>query len=435
MRIAVVGSGISGLASAWLLSREHEVVLYEADARLGGHTHTHDIEWGGRSYRIDSGFIVHNRGNYPLLTRLFDELGVATRPTTMSFSVRNDRTGLEYNAATIDTLFCQRRNIASPRFLGMLSDVARFYRLAPSLLAQRGEGPTLAEFLERHRFGAAFRDDHLVPMTSALWSAPASQALAFPARHLVEFMANHAMLRVAGRPQWRVVCDGSRSYVDAMAARWNVKVRLGTRVIRVVRSPSGVDVHAYSSIDRYDQVVLACHSDQALVLLRDASERERDILGAIGYHTNEAVLHTDERVLPRHRKAWAAWNAHVPHEAGGNCTVSYWMNLLQGLEAPVPFIVSLNRAGDIDPARVLRRMRYHHPVFTRAAVAAQRCKAEIQGRRRVWFAGAYWGWGFHEDGMRSAVEVANALGVRWSSSSTRATDTTGHPPALAWTSA
>ena len=420
MRIAVVGSGITGLASAWLLSRENDVVLYEADTRLGGHTHTHDIHWEGRDYRVDSGFIVHNRANYPLLTRLFDELRVATQPTTMSFSVSNERTGLEYSAATLDTLFCQRRNLASPRFLGMLRDLARFYRLAPSLLVESGDGPTLGEFLLRHRFGGAFRDDHLVPMTSALWSAPSSQALEFPARHLAEFMANHAMLRITGRPQWRVVRGGSRSYVDAMASRWRVEARIGARVHRVLRTAAGVDVDAHGATERYDQVVLACHSDQALGLLGDPSEREQDVLGAIGYQANDAVLHTDARLLPRHRKAWAAWNAHVPREGDGSCAVSYCMNLLQGLDAPVPFVVSLNRTADIDPARVLRRMRYHHPVFTHAAVAAQRRKSEIQGQRRTWFAGAYWGWGFHEDGMRSAVEIAHALGVRWSSASAAA---------------
>ncbi|HEU4664378.1 MAG TPA: FAD-dependent oxidoreductase [Dokdonella sp.] len=415
MRIAVVGSGISGLASAWLLSREHDVVLYEADTRLGGHTHTHDVEVGGRRYRVDTGFIVHNRAHYPLLTQLFEELGVDTRPTTMSFAVRNARSGLEYNPASFDTLFCQRRNLVSPRFLGMLRDIVRFYRLAPALLADDGDGPTLGEFLQRHRFGSAFRDDHIVPMTSALWSAPSAHALAFPARHLVEFMANHAMLELAGRPQWRVVCGGSRSYVDAMAARWRTTVRTDAAVLGIRRDGDGVEVRLQGERQRHDAVVLACHSDQALAVLDDADERERDILESIRYQPNDVVLHTDARVLPRQRKAWAAWNAEVPADARAPCTVSYCMNLLQRLDAPVPLIVSLNREAEIDPALVLRRMRYQHPVFTQAAIAAQKRKAEIQGMRRTWFAGAYWGWGFHEDGMRSAVEVARAFGVRWGS--------------------
>ncbi|HEY6939864.1 NAD(P)/FAD-dependent oxidoreductase [Dokdonella sp.] len=413
MRIAVVGSGISGLASAWLLSREHDVVLYEADTRLGGHTHTHDVGVGGRHYRVDTGFIVHNRANYPLLTQLFAELGVATQPTTMSFSVRNERSGLEYNPASFDTLFCQRRNLVSPRFLGMLRDLVRFYRLAPQLLADEAEGPTLEEFLRRHRFGSAFRDDHILPMTSALWSAPAAHALAFPARHLAEFMANHAMFELSNRPEWRVVCGGSRSYIDAMSARWRVSVRTGAPVQGVRRHDAGVELRLHGERQHHDALVLACHSDQALGLLDDASERERDILDSIRYQPNDVVLHTDARLLPRNRKAWAAWNAQVRPEERAPCTVSYCMNLLQRIDAPMPLVVSLNRAAEIDPARVLRRMRYHHPVFTHAAVAAQRRKAEIQGQRRTWFAGAYWGWGFHEDGMRSAVEVADALGVRW----------------------
>jgi predicted NAD/FAD-binding protein len=435
MRIAVVGSGISGLASAWLLSREHDVVLYEADTRLGGHAHTHDIHWAGRDYRIDTGFIVHNRANYPLLTRLFEELDVQTQPTTMGFSVCNPHSGLEYNAANLDTLFCQRRNLVSPRFLGMLRDIARFYRLAPSLLDEGGEGPTLGQFLSQHRFGAAFRDEHLLPMTAALWSAPSTQALDFPASHLVEFMANHAMLRLSGRPEWRVVRGGSRSYVDAMTARWRVDVRTGTPVQRVLRTAAGIDVHADGGSERYHQIVLACHSNQSLALLGDASESEQAILGAIGYQANEAVLHTDTRLLPRDRKAWAAWNARVAHPTEAACSVSYCMNLLQGLDAPVPFIVSLNRTSEIDPARILRRMRYEHPVFTHAAVAAQRRRNEIQGRRGTWFAGAYWGWGFHEDGMRSAVEVASGLGVHWAPTCAGAGSAPAGAPGLAWTPA
>lgn len=418
MRIAVIGSGISGLASAWLLSRQHEVVLFEADDYLGGHTHTHDLELHGRRYVVDSGFIVHNPAHYPLLTRLFDELGVHSRPTTMSFSVRNDASGLEYNAATLDSLFCQRRNLVSPRFLGMLRDLVRFYRIAPALLDEPGEGPSLGDYLGQHRFGAAFRDEHLVPMASALWSSPAQRILSFPARYLVQFMANHQMLQLAGRPQWRVVQGGSRTYVDALRARWSVDARLATAVRWVRRDADGVEVRVADGIERFDQVVVACHSDQALALLADADARERDILGAITYQANDTVLHTDASVLPRNRKAWAAWNAHLPRDASEPCTVSYCMNLLQGIDAPEAFVVSLNRSAAIDPEKVLRRMRYQHPLYTHAAVAAQQRKHEIQGRRRTWFAGAYWGWGFHEDGMRSAVDVAQSLGVRWSPSPT-----------------
>lgn len=414
MRIAVVGSGIAGLASAWLLSRRHEVVLYEAQDRLGGHTHTHDVRLGSRGYRVDTGFIVMNPGHYPLLSALFAELGVATRPTTMSFSVRNERSGLEYNASTLAGLFCQRRNLASPRFLGMVRDILRFYRQAGELLAQPGPGPTLRDYLAGNGYGAAFRDDHLVPMAAALWSSPSAAVLGFPARFLVQFMANHQMLQVAGRPEWRTVVGGSSAYIDALKARWQVAVRLADPVRRVERLPgAGVRVLSQGGEDRFDQVVLACHSDQSLALLGEPTRAEAEVLGAIGFQANDTVLHTDASVLPRRGRAWAAWNALVPAAAGERCTVSYLMNQLQSLDAPTPVVVSLNQTARIDPCRILARMTYHHPLYTEAAVAAQARRAEIDGVDRLWYAGAWWGWGFHEDGIRSAVDVARALGVDW----------------------
>lgn len=413
MRIAVVGSGIAGLASAWLLSQAHEVVLFEAADYLGGHTHTHDVSVGGRPYAVDTGFIVHNPDHYPLLTRLFQALEVQTQPTTMSFSVHNGRSGLEYNATSLDALFCQRRNLLSPRFLGMVRDLFRFYRQAPALLEGDGPGPGLDEWLQANGYGAAFRDEHLVPMASALWSSPPRQILQFPARYLVQFMANHQMLQVSGRPQWRVVRGGSARYVDALRARWTVQERLACPVRAIHRHGDRVRVDSAAGSEAFDHVVLACHSDQALALLADASDNEQAILGAIGYQPNEVVLHTDASLLPRRRKAWAAWNAFVPGDADAPCTVSYCMNLLQGLDAPEPLVVTLNRSEAVDPARVLRRLAYQHPVYTPQSVAAQQRRAVIQGQNRTWFAGAYWGWGFHEDGMRSAVDVAAGLGVRW----------------------
>ncbi|TAL83028.1 MAG: FAD-dependent oxidoreductase [Rhodanobacter sp.] len=417
MRIAVVGSGIAGLASAWLLSRKHEVTLFESNAYLGGHTHTHDVVLQGRNYRIDSGFIVHNPSHYPLLTRLFQELGVASQPTTMSFAVHNEASGLEYNATSLDTLFCQRRNLCSPRFLGMVYDLMRFYREAAALLSQPDDMTTLGDYLTQHRYGAAFRDEHLIPMASALWSSPATQILSFPARYLIQFMANHQMLQVSDRPQWRVVQGGSSTYVQALRARWSVRERLNCAVHAIRRREDGVEVDSVAGTEHFDTIVLACHSDQALALLADANEREQSILGAMPYQANNTVLHTDASVLPVQRKAWAAWNAWLPRDPTEACTVSYCMNLLQGIESPEPFVVTLNRTAAIDPAKVLARMRYHHPVYTRASVAAQARKAEIQGWRRTWYAGAYWGWGFHEDGMRSALDVAVALGAPWSTPS------------------
>ena len=425
IRIAVVGSGIAGLASAWMISRAHEaheVVLFEANDYLGGHTHTHDIELEGRCYAVDTGFIVHNPRHYPLLTTLFNELGVASQPTTMSFSVRNEATGLEYNATDLNSLFCQRRNLVSPRFWGMIRDLFRFYREAPALLDAPGEGPTIGDYLHEHRYGAAFRDEHLVPMASALWSSPSTKILSFPAKYLLQFMANHQMLQVADRPQWRVVQGGSNAYVRALQSRWRVQARTSTPVLRVARDADGVRIDTSEGSERFDRLILACHSDQSLAILgEDASDNERAILGAMTYQANDTVLHTDARLLPRNRKAWAAWNAAIPKASNPSdpsnsadvCTVSYCMNLLQGIASPQPLIVTLNRTAAIDPDKILRRMRYHHPEYSHASVAAQARKAEIQGQRHTWFAGAYWGWGFHEDGIRSAVEVVEAMGMRW----------------------
>lgn len=413
MKIAVIGSGIAGLGAAWLLSREHEVVLFEREARLGGHTHTHRVEQGGKAFAVDSGFIVMNPQNYPLLTALLDELGVPTQPTTMSFSVQDARSGLEYNATDLDSLFCQRRNLVSPKFWRMVRDITRFYREAPALLAEAGDGPSLGDYLRENDYSPMFIEDHLVPMACALWSSPSQSILQFPAKYLVRFMDNHHMLQVSDRPAWRVVTGGSSSYIEALRRQWKVQVRLSSPARRVRREADRAFVATDDGEEAFDQVLLACHSDQALALLADPSDAEREVLGAIPYQANETVLHTDARLLPKNRKAWAAWNAFVPAAPGAACTVSYCMNHLQSLESERPFVVTLGRGQDIDPATVLARMRYHHPVYTHASVAAQSRRAEINGVNRTWYAGAYWGFGFHEDGLRSGVEVARALGVAW----------------------
>ena len=408
-RIAIVGSGIAGLACAWWLSRRHAVTLFERNDYLGGHTHTHEIELDGERLAVDSGFIVFNPLHYPLLTALFAELGVATRPTVMSFSVRDERRGLEYGAGSLRALFCQRRNLVSPAFWRMLLDLARFYRQAPGLLDDDSDDSTLDEYLTRRRYGELFAQDHLIPMASALWSAPASNVMQFPARYLVQFMANHQMLRMGRRAPWRIVMGGSARYIDAMRARWRVTERVGCAVRAVVRRGDAVLVDSADGRQRFDQVVLACHSDEALSLLDDPDNVEREVLGAIRYQPNEVVLHTDERLLPRRRDAWSAWNAHVPRDPGEACTVSYCMNLLQGIDVPTPLIVTLNRTHAIRRERVLKVMQYAHPIHDRRMVAAQARRQVIQGKRRTWFAGAYWGWGFHEDGIRSAHEVVRAL--------------------------
>lgn len=411
MRIAIIGAGIAGLASAWWLDGEHDVTLFEANDYLGGHTHTHDVEVDGQPMAVDTGFIVFNPLHYPLLSALFDQLGVASQATTMSFSMHSERSGVEYNATSLDGLFCQRRNLVSPRFWGMLADLRRFYRDAPRLLAE-DEGPTLGQYLRSQRYGEAFIHEHLLPMASALWSSPSATVMDFPARYLAQFMANHQMLQMTGRAPWRVVRGGSARYVEALRARWQVRERLRCPVLSVERTPWGARVHSAAGIEDFDEVILACHSDQALALLQDADPNERDVLGAIRYQANEVVLHTDASLLPRNRKAWAAWNAHVPRDPAAPCTVSYCMNLLQGLPGDTPVVVTLNRSEAIDPGKVLRTLRYAHPVHDHAALRAQQRWAELQGRRHTWFAGAYWGWGFHEDGIRSARRVVDALQAR-----------------------
>jgi uncharacterized protein len=413
MRIAVVGSGIAGLASAWLLSRDHEVVLFEAHDTLGGHTHTHDLDIAGTRLQVDTGFIVFNPAHYPLLTRMFDELGVPSKPTTMSFSVQDAANGLEYNADHLGGLFCQRRNLIRGDFWRMLADIRRFYRAAPALLAEGQPNWTLGEYLQVQNYSTLFRDDHIVPMACALWSSSAAQILDFPLKHLLRFMDNHQMLQLTGRPEWRVVNGGSSAYIRALQAHWRVEIRTAAPVRRLRRDGANVYIDGLRDDEKFDQVVLACHSDQALALLSDASEDEQAILGAMKYQSNEVVLHTDARLLPANRKAWAAWNAHVPAAPGANCTVSYCMNILQSIQAPETLVVTLNRTADIDPATILWRGVYAHPLQTQASAVAQKRKVEIQGKRHTWFAGAYWGYGFHEDGMRSGVEVANALGVCW----------------------
>ena len=412
-RIAVVGSGIAGLGAAWLLSREHQVVLFESGHYLGGHTHTHEVEVDGSNHAVDSGFIVFNPVHYPLLTAMFEALGVATQPTTMGFSVQDQRSGMEYSAGTLRGLLAQPGNLVKRGFWRMLADLRRFYREAPAVMEAGDEHLTLGRHLELHRYSSEFRDLHIVPMASALWSSPSARILDFPVLQLVRFMHNHHMLQVSGRPQWRVVRGGSQRYVDALSASWKVDARLRTAVASIRRKPTGVQVTTAGGIEDFDQVVLACHADDALGLLADATPLESAILGAISYQHNDAVLHTDARVMPVRSSAWAAWNAYVPHAPGAPCSVSYWMNALQGLQSSRPLLVTLNRNSDIDPGQVLKRMRYRHPHQTAASVAARGRKAEIQGMHGTWFAGAGWGFGFHEDGLRSGVEVANALGVQW----------------------
>ena len=411
MKIAVIGAGISGLTAALRLQRRHEVVVLEAADYVGGHTHTHDIEINGRLIAVDSGFIVFNHRTYPNFTALLDELGVASQPTDMSFSVRCDRSGLEYAGTGVNGLFAQRRNLIRPRFWRLIGDWLRFNRQARQLLRELDEQTTVGEFFAQHSYSEAFRQSYFLPLGSAVWSSARETFERFPIRFVLEFYRNHGMLELPGRLPWRVIQGGSKQYVDAILRRLRGGVRRSSPVRSIRRLDGQVEVLvAGQSPERFDHVVMACHSDQALRAIgQTATPIERELLSAFPYQRNTAVLHTDESVMPRCRRAWASWNYHLPHGDNGNATVTYDMTRLQSLPLAPRFFVTLNADDQMDPRRVLRRMVYHHPIFTAGRTAAQRRHHELIDHRGMSYCGAYWGHGFHEDGVNSALAVAEAL--------------------------
>ena len=410
-RIAVVGSGISGLVAAYLLHALHRIVLYEANDYVGGHTHTLEVEQDGRSYAVDTGFIVFNEPNYPRFNRLLQHLGVDSRPTRMGFSVQCGRTGLEYSSTAIAGLFAQPRNLVRPSFYRMLVDILRFNRNAPALLRHPDDSTTLGDYLAVNGYSRTFIDHHIIPLGSALWSARPARIREFPARRFVQFFANHAFLQVWGRPVWRVIEGGAKRYIEALTLPFRDRIRISCPVESVRRLEQGVEVRTRCGApERFDQAILAVHSDQALRLLAGPTPAERQVLGAMPYQANEAVLHTDPTLLPRRRRAWASWNYYIPPDSGEGAGVTYNMNILQGLESRLPFCVSLNRSADISPERVLARMTYHHPVHSPASAAAQKQRRRIDGIDRIHYCGAYWGFGFHEDGVSSALEVTRRFG-------------------------
>ncbi len=408
MRIAIVGAGISGLVCAHLLHRDHELVVFEASHRAGGHANTVHVETDTGAYDLDTGFVVFNDRNYPGFERLLGELGVATQRSQMSFGV-SDGADFEYNGASPNGLFATRANICAPAFYRMIADLIRFNRDARRLLAC-GEDLPLGDWLSQQRYSSMFIERLIVPQVSAVWSADPAQLWSFPARFLVEFFANHGMLGFRGRPHWRTIVGGSRNYVQALIAPWRQRLRLSTEVTAISRHPDHVTVSSRGNEpERFDAVVIATHSDQALALLADPSERERELLGAIPYQLNEVVLHTDRALLPRRRHAWASWNYHLDTGVTGRCTVTYHLNALQSLRADREYCVTLNRTEAIDPEQIICKTRYAHPLYTPAGVAAQARHHEISGRNRTHYCGAYWGWGFHEDGLNSALRVVGEL--------------------------
>ena len=410
MRIAVIGTGISGLVAAHRLHPEHDIAVYEAGDHVGGHTNTVRVDRADETHWVDTGFIVHNDRNYPNFQPLLAELGVASQPSHMSFSV-SDGGGFEY-AGTPRGLFARPRHAADPRFLRMVRDLVRFNREASALLELApGEGPSLREFLDAGGYSDWFVQRLIVPQASAVWSAQPEQMWSFPAAFLARFFHNHGMLGFRDRPQWRTVTGGSRRYVEEITRPFADRIRLSAPVRAITRRPGGVEVAA-DGCDRevFDEVVIAAHSDQTLAILTDPSEAEREVLGAIAYQPNEAVLHTDERMLPRRRAAWASWNFHLTDPPSQRTALTYWMNNLQRLESQTNFCVTLNLTDRIDPAKVIRTIQYSHPVFTPDAVAAQARHREISGVDRTHYCGAYWRWGFHEDGVVSAMDALRGVG-------------------------
>ena len=411
MRVAIVGTGVSGMLCARLLHPEHEITVFEAGDYIGGHTNTIDVDLAGRRWAVDTGFIVYNDWTYPNFIRMLERLGVATQTSDMSFSVRCKRTGLEYNGTSVNTLFAQRSNFLRPSFYRMIRDILRFNKEAPELLERDDERTTLGEYLDAKRYSKEFLENYILPMGGAIWSAEAQAMRAFPARYFVQFFKNHGMLSVDERPQWRVVSGGSACYMRALTQPFRDRIRLKSPIASIRRFDTHVEITPKGgATERFDHVIVSAHSDQALAMLADASPSERAILGAIPYQENIAVLHTDDSVMPKRKLAWAAWNYHLDAQSKAHVAVTYWMNHLQSLDAPVNFCVTLNDVDGIDPAKVLRRIRYHHPVYTTDGVAAQKRRHEISGVRRTWFCGAYWGYGFHEDGVKSALAVAQGFG-------------------------
>lgn len=409
MKIAIIGTGIAGNVAAHRLAADHDITVFEEKRRIGGHTNTVDVVAAGRRWAIDTGFIVFNDVTYPNFISLLDELGVESQPSDMSFSVRSERHGLEYNGASLNALFAQRSNLLRPSFYRMLMDILRFNREAPALLDNPSNPITLGDYLDRNGYSKEFAEHYIVPMGAAIWSATPGGMRAVPAVFFIRFFSNHGLLSVNERPTWRVIKGGSKRYVEKLVEGHLDRIRLGSRVEWVRRHPEYIEVKATDrEPERFDRVFIASHSDQALKMLADPTPQEKAVLGAIEYQRNEAVLHTDDSLMPRRRRAWAAWNYHIPESPpnpDGKVMLTYNMNILQNLKAPVQFCVTLNNSQAIDPGKIIQVISYSHPMFTEKAVAAQKRHREINGARRTYYCGAYWRYGFHEDGVVSAMNA------------------------------
>ena len=412
MKIAIVGAGVSGLTAAYLLNDEHQLTVFEAADCIGGHTNTVEVTSGGKNYAVDTGFIVFNEKTYPHFVALMNRLGVTWRNSDMSFSVQCARTGLEFKPSNLDTMFAQRKNFFRLSFYRMLADALRFRKECEAVLDSEGdESRTLGEFLKENRYSEQFVEHFIIPMGEAIWSADPAGFTEFPVRYFAAFFKNHGFLNLKDQPQWLTIEGGSSRYLEPLTRGFAGRIRLNSRVVEIRRSESQVTITpAGGEPETFDQVVIAAHSDQAISMLADPSPQEQEILGNIPYQENDTVLHTDTAMLPKRKKAWAAWNYFIPPEETGRVAITYDMNILQGLDAKDEFCVTLNRTQAVDPEKIIRRYTYHHPVYTPTSLSARRRRDEINGKNRTWYCGAYWHYGFHEDGVKSAVEVCRHFG-------------------------
>ncbi len=404
-KIAVIGTGIAGNVVSYYLNQDHDITVFEKNNYVGGHSHTHSVSSPEGNHQVDSGFIVFNYETYPQFTRLLQKLGVEVQTSEMSFGVRCERTGLEYMGSTFNSLFTQRRNLFRPSFWGMLIDIVRFNRNGAALLDERDTEISLEDYLKKEAYGKAFKEDYLLPMASAVWSADKNMMSRFPAKYLMRFFYNHGLLKILNRPQWYVIKGGSKAYVDAITRGYRQAIRLNNAVNSISRSNTGVIVKTSMDEESFDYVFLACHSDQALSLLANPRKLEREVLGAITYQENDVVLHTDTSLLPKNRRAWAAWNYHRLEREQDQVAMTYNMNILQNFSCETQFCVTLNNTSAVDPSKIIARMSYEHPVYTPESVAAQGRQREINGQDRIYFCGAYWRYGFHEDGVASAMSA------------------------------
>ena len=413
MKIAIIGGGVSGLTVAHLLHDEHDLTLFEANDYVGGHTHTHELEAEGRRWRVDSGFIVYNEKTYPNFIKLLRKLKVVSQKSSMGFSVKAPNKKLEYSGASLNALFAQRQNLFRLSFYVMIKDILRFNRVAKSKLDGLVESMTINEFLKQNKFSKHFVENYIIPMGAAIWSTAAEKTIEMPAVFYIRFFKNHGLLQTKNRPQWRVIKGGSKSYIEKIKAGFEKQIKLSTPVKKIIRYKDEVEIFFGKSgeySNKFDKVIIATHSDQALQMLEKPSAKEKEILGSLPYQENEALLHTDESILPRNKQTWSSWNYLLNEDKKAPVTLTYSMNILQSLTARTHFLVTLNSSENIDPNKILKKLIYQHPLFTVEGVRLQKEKHLINGKNNTFYCGAYWGNGFHEDGIVSALDVCKFFG-------------------------